>query len=81
MFFNGKIKYHDLIITNTRHKAALIRAKSNCEDAVNALKNTSAIDLGSIDIRNAWYNLGEITGDTLEEDLLEKIFKNFCLGK
>ena len=81
LFFNGKIKYHDLIITNTRHKAALIRAKSNCEDAVNALKNTSAIDLASIDIRNAWYNLGQITGDTLEEDLLEKIFKNFCLGK
>lgn len=81
LFFKGEIKMQDLIITNTRHKAALIKAKSNCEDAINALKNTAAIDLASIDIRNAWYNLGEITGDTLEEDLIEKIFKNFCLGK
>ncbi|MDF2503230.1 MAG: tRNA modification GTPase TrmE [Clostridium sp.] len=81
LFFNGEIKSEDLIITNTRHKAALIKAKSNCEEAINALKNTSAIDLASIDIRNAWYDLGYITGDTMEEDLIEKIFKNFCLGK
>lgn len=81
LFFNGDIKASNLIITNMRHKAALISAKSNCLDAINALKNTAAIDLASIDIRNAWYNLGQITGDTIEEDLIEKIFKNFCLGK
>ncbi|AJA50123.1 tRNA modification GTPase MnmE [Clostridium pasteurianum DSM 525 = ATCC 6013] len=81
LFFNENIKASNLIITNIRHKAALISAKSNCLEAINALKNTSAIDLASIDIRNAWYNLGQITGDTMEEDLIEKIFKNFCLGK
>ena len=81
LFFKGEIKTQNLFITNTRHKEALIKAKSNCQEAIIALKNTSAIDLASIDIRNAWYNLGEITGDTLEEDLIEKIFKNFCLGK
>jgi tRNA modification GTPase len=81
MFFRGDIKIKEYIITNTRHKAALIRAKINLEDAELAIKNTSAIDLASIDIRNAWHSLGEITGDTLEEDLIDKIFKDFCLGK
>lgn len=81
MFFGGSIKVNQYLITNTRHKAALIKAKESLEDGVNALKNTAAIDLASIDIRNAWHSLGEITGDTLEEDLIDKIFKDFCLGK
>lgn len=81
LFFKGDIKLNDYIITNTRHKAALIKAKSSLIDSLTALKNTQAIDLASIDVRNAWYALGEVTGDTLEEDLIDKIFKNFCLGK
>lgn len=81
LFFKGDINSKELIITNSRHKDALIRAKKSLESALLALKNTDAIDLASIDIRNAWTYLGEITGDTLEEDLIDKIFKNFCLGK
>ncbi|KOF57522.1 MULTISPECIES: tRNA uridine-5-carboxymethylaminomethyl(34) synthesis GTPase MnmE [Clostridium] len=81
LFFKGDISSKELIITNSRHKEALINARESCEAALNALKNTDAIDLASIDIRNAWTYLGEITGDTLEEDLIDKIFKNFCLGK
>lgn len=81
LFFKGDIKSNEYVITNTRHKAALIKARRSLLDALQALKNTSAIDLASIDVRNAWYALGEITGDTLEEDLIDKIFKNFCLGK
>lgn len=81
LFFKGDISSKELIITNSRHKEALIKAKRSCEAALNALKNTDAIDLASIDIRNVWSYLGEITGDTLEEDLIDKIFKNFCLGK
>ncbi len=81
LFFKGNIKLNDYVITNTRHKAALIKARKSLVDALEALRNTSAIDLASIDVRNAWYALGEVTGDTLEEDLIDKIFKNFCLGK
>lgn len=81
MFFGGKINVDNYIITNTRHKAALIRAEKSCNDAMDALKNTSAIDLASIDIRDAWNCLGEITGDTVKEDLIDKIFSEFCLGK
>lgn len=81
LFFNGKIESKDILITNARHKEAVIKARENCISALEALSNTDAIDLASIDIRNAWLNLGEITGDTLEENIIDKIFSKFCLGK
>jgi len=81
LFFKGEIATNDIIITNTRHKEALFRAKENIESAIDALKNTFAIDLASIDIRNAWTILGQITGNTLEENIIDKIFSEFCLGK
>ncbi|MGH4121429.1 MAG: tRNA uridine-5-carboxymethylaminomethyl(34) synthesis GTPase MnmE [Clostridium sp.] len=81
LFFNGEIKTEGVFVTNNRHKQSLIRAKENLESSLNALEYTSAIDLASIDIRNAWMNLGEITGEALEEDIIHKIFSEFCLGK
>lgn len=81
MFFKGEISTNNIIITNTRHKEALLRAYECVESAIDTLNHTFAIDLASIDIRNAWTFLGEITGDSLEENIIDKIFKDFCLGK
>ncbi|MBU3101453.1 MULTISPECIES: tRNA uridine-5-carboxymethylaminomethyl(34) synthesis GTPase MnmE [Clostridium] len=81
LFFNGEIKTEGVFVTNNRHKQSLIRAKENLEASLNALEYTAAIDLASIDIRNAWMNLGEITGEALDEDIIHKIFSEFCLGK
>lgn len=81
LFFNGEIKTEGIFVTNSRHKESLIRAKESLEASLMALEHTSAIDLASIDIRNAWMNLGAITGDALEEDIIHKIFSEFCLGK
>jgi len=81
MIFKGEISTNNVIITNTRHKEALLRAYECIESAINTLNYTFAIDLASIDIRNAWTFLGEITGDSLEENIIDKIFKDFCLGK
>jgi len=81
MFFKGDISTNNVIITNTRHKEALLRAYECIESAINTLNYTFAIDLASIDIRNAWTFLGEITGDSLEENIIDKISKDFCLGK
>lgn len=81
LFFKGEIKTEGVFVTNNRHKEALIRAKENLESSLNAIKYTSAIDLASIDIRNAWTNLGDITGEALDEDIIHKIFSEFCLGK
>lgn len=81
LFFKGEVKSKEIMITNTRHKEALIRAKENLNAANSVLDNTFAIDLASIDLRNAWKQLGDITGDTVEEDIIDKIFSKFCLGK
>lgn len=81
MFFKGQISSSDVMITNTRHKEALIRAKERCDAALYTLENGFSIDFASIDVRSAWTNLGEVTGETLEEDILDKIFSEFCIGK
>ncbi|WP_032123306.1 tRNA uridine-5-carboxymethylaminomethyl(34) synthesis GTPase MnmE [Clostridium amazonitimonense] len=81
LFFKGEIKPTEVMITNSRHKEALYRAKERCLAALNTLNSGISIDLASIDVRSAWMNLGEITGETLEEDIIDKIFSEFCLGK
>lgn len=81
LFFHGKVKANEFMVTNMRHKEAMMAAKDSCIQAIGALKDTEAIDLASIDIRNAWYSLGQITGDTMDEDIIDKIFSEFCLGK
>ncbi|APQ76242.1 tRNA uridine-5-carboxymethylaminomethyl(34) synthesis GTPase MnmE [Clostridium botulinum] len=81
LFFSGEIKSDELIVTNARHQEALIRSRESCIQAIETLSDEISIDLASIDIRNAWKYLGEITGDTLDENIIDKIFSEFCLGK
>lgn len=81
MFFKQEIASNNIMLTNTRHKNALINASKNIKQAIEVLYNTVAIDLASIDLRNAWSDLGQITGETVEEDIIDKIFSEFCLGK
>lgn len=81
LFFSGKIDSESLIISNSRHKQALIRAGENCNEALIRLNNNEYLDLISIFVTAALKALGEITGSELEEDLVNKIFKEFCCGK
>ncbi|EJO5348117.1 tRNA uridine-5-carboxymethylaminomethyl(34) synthesis GTPase MnmE [Clostridium botulinum] len=81
LFFSGEIKSDEIIVTNARHQEALIRSKECCAQAIETLSDEISIDLASIDIRNAWKYLGEITGETLDENIIDKIFSEFCLGK
>ena len=81
LFFNGEINSESLIISNSRHKQALYRSLENCDIALNRINANEYLDLISIYITAAMKALGEITGDELEEDLLNKIFSEFCVGK
>lgn len=81
LFFNGEINSESLIISNTRHKQALYRSLENSETALSKIKANEYLDLISIYITAAMKALGEITGNELEEDLLNKIFSEFCVGK
>lgn len=81
LFFDGEIDSESLIISNTRHKQALYRALENCTIALEKIQSNEFLDLISIYITSGMRALGEITGDELEEDLLNKIFSEFCVGK
>ncbi|MDR3263133.1 MAG: tRNA uridine-5-carboxymethylaminomethyl(34) synthesis GTPase MnmE [Clostridiales bacterium] len=67
------------IMTNQRHVAALRGAYDGILSAVSA--DGIGAECILVDLRNAWTKLGEITGQTATEDILDKIFSEFCLGK
>lgn len=81
MFFSGKVDNESLIISNSRHKQALFRAQENTNEALIRAKQNEYLDLISIFVTSALKALGEITGSELEEDLVNKIFSDFCVGK
>lgn len=82
MFFEGSIESGDLTyVSNARHIALLHQAKNTIEDAIQAAHDRVPIDMIQIDVTRTWEILGEITGDTVEESLIDQLFSQFCLGK
>lgn len=71
----------DLLVTNIRHKNALVKAAQSVEEVLKALNSGLPTDFMAIDIKAALDSLGEITGETLNEDLVDEIFSRFCIGK
>lgn len=82
MFFSTEIKISDdIIVSNVRHRDQLLQAKENITDSIESIKAGIPIDCVEVDLKNCWENLGEITGDTVKEDIIDKIFAEFCIGK
>jgi len=78
----GKVSVSDaLLVNNPRHKNALERAEQSLAQALSGLASAMPEDFVTIDLTAALNALGEITGDTVQDDLLETIFSNFCIGK
>lgn len=75
------IMQSSVIITNTRHINALDRALSSLDNVLESLKNNVSLELITVDIYNVWSVLGEITGETNNEEIINSIFMNFCVGK
>lgn len=69
------------IITNMRHKTALMGARDALEAVASALEAGMPTDIVSIDIASAMNSLGEITGESVSESVVADIFHNFCVGK
>lgn len=72
---------NNVIITNERHKNQINKAISDIEFAIDSIKKSMPIDMTSIYIRQTLIDLGEITGKNVTDDIINNIFKNFCLGK
>ncbi len=70
-----------LIFTHTRHLAAAKDSLRNIRLAIAQAKNNQPLDLVAIDLKEALFSLGEITGENVSEDLIDKIFESFCVGK
>lgn len=77
----GALKNSDTIVTNSRHYDALLNALNEIVKVRHSLEAGVPADLMAIDIRQALYHLGEITGQVTNDELLGNIFANFCIGK
>jgi len=77
----GALRNNDTIVTNSRHYDSLLKAFEEIDHVKNGLESGISGDLLAIDIRQALYYFGEITGEITNDDLLGNIFANFCIGK
>lgn len=82
MFLNGHININnEAVISGERNKASLIKALKSLENALQTIDACMPEDFLSMDLTQAYEFLGEITGEAVEEDILDRIFSEFCLGK
>ncbi|MDO8535925.1 MAG: tRNA uridine-5-carboxymethylaminomethyl(34) synthesis GTPase MnmE, partial [Candidatus Omnitrophota bacterium] len=69
------------ILTNARHKELLDKAFNNVLSVSRAVKDALHPELIAVDLKEAIFNLGLIVGASASDDILDKIFENFCIGK
>jgi len=81
LIYSGGVKMNSPIITNTRHLACLKKAMDSARSALDTLLSGNPADLVTIDLMNAVNSLGEITGETAGDEIIDRIFENFCVGK
>lgn len=81
-FFSGQLQYNDeLYITNSRHKDELIKTRESFSKVIESIDMGMEEDFFSIDLLDAYEHLGMILGETMRDDLADKIFAEFCMGK
>ena len=82
MFFTGEVTFNDEVyITNIRHKTALQEARNSLNLVLQSILDGMPEDFYSIDLMNAYEELGSIVGEAVEDDLVNEIFSKFCMGK
>lgn len=81
MVIDENIMSSNVIITNSRHINALDRAIDSLNQVMVSLEENAPLELVTVDINNVWLALGEITGETNNEEIINSIFMNFCVGK
>ena len=81
-FLSGNIDTNnDLIVTNTRHKNLLKKANKTILELLGSIESGMTLECLEVDINDTIHHLGEITGSTVSDSVIEKIFSNFCIGK
>lgn len=82
MFFDGSLSSTDsTYVSNNRHINLLEQAKVSIEDAISSAAMDVPVDIIQIDLIKTWELLGEVIGEDVSEQLIDKLFRQFCLGK
>jgi small GTP-binding protein domain len=82
LFFEGKTGEKDATyISNIRHISLLEQSIQSLEEVINGIELGMPVDLVQIDLTRAWDLLGEVTGDSVQDELITQLFSQFCLGK
>jgi len=82
MVYSGQVQAEEgAFVNNVRQIEALRQADEHLEEALQTIHREMSPDFIVIDLRSAWETLGEITGDTVGEDIIDQIFSQFCIGK
>lgn len=82
MVYGGDISQSSgVMVNNIRHIELLHRAKDSLNSAAKMIEMGEALDFAEVDLREAYEELGEITGDAVSEDIIDEVFSRFCLGK
>ncbi len=82
MFFAGKAEERDATyISNSRHIALLEQAEKALKDVIDGIEAGVPVDLVQIDMTRCWDLLGEIIGESVQDELITQLFSQFCLGK
>ena len=83
MFFDEGIESSQstVMVTNARHIGLLHQVNDALNDVLSGIAAGMPVDLVQIDMTRCWELLGEITGDSYQDELLDQLFSQFCLGK
>ena len=82
MFFHGEVNFNDeVFITNARHRHSIAEALKSMEMVEQSIENNMPEDFFTIDLMNSYEALGSVIGEAVEDDLVDRIFSSFCMGK
>ena len=82
LFFGGQTGERDATyVSNTRHIALLEKAAISLEEVIEGIAAGMPVDLVQIDMTRCWDYLGEVVGDSVQDELITQLFSQFCLGK
>ena len=82
MFRLGEVNIDDSVtVTNERHREIIKNTQKNAQKSIDTIDNNLPVDITTITIKEMLDDLGKITGSTASEDIINEIFKKFCLGK
>ena len=82
LVYEGRLHQKDsLLVSNVRHLELLRQAQTDLDRGKAMAARGEALDLIEVDVRSAYDELGQIIGETVDDDVLDEVFSRFCLGK